>query len=54
MIEFSGKRETREAPAALLIPTWALVVLNVYFGIDATRTVEVAEKAAEALMGAAP
>jgi len=52
--EFSGKRETREAPAALLIPTWALVVLNVYFGIDATRTVEVAEKAAEVLMGAAP
>ncbi len=52
--EFPGDRETREAPAALLVPTWALVVLNVYFGIDATRTVGVAERAAEILMGAAP
>ncbi|MQA89025.1 MAG: monovalent cation/H+ antiporter subunit D family protein [Gemmatimonas sp.] len=41
----------REAPLSLLIPTWILVVVNVYFGVDATLTVEVAGRAAEALLG---
>ncbi len=43
-----------EAPVSLLAPTWALVVLNIYLGIDAGRTVGVAEQAARSLMGVAP
>jgi len=52
--DFPGGRDTREAPVALLAPTWALVALNVYFGIDATTTAAAAERAAAALMGAGP
>lgn len=48
--EFPGEEETREAPWTLLGPTWALVALNLYFGIDAARTVGIARQAAEALM----
>jgi multicomponent Na+:H+ antiporter subunit D len=40
-----------EAPLALLIPTWALVLANLYFGIDAQLTTGVATRAAEVLMG---
>ena len=43
-----------EAPYAMLIPTWALVVANFYFGINATFTHEVAASAARSLMGMAP
>jgi multicomponent Na+:H+ antiporter subunit D len=43
-----------EAPLALLIPTWVLIVANFYFGIDATFTSEVAGSAARSLMGIAP
>ena len=40
-----------EAPLSLLIPTWALVVLNFWFGIDASATTGVAQRAAELLLG---
>ncbi|MDH5589732.1 MAG: monovalent cation/H+ antiporter subunit D family protein [Gemmatimonadota bacterium] len=40
-----------EAPLSLLVPTWALVVANLYFGIDAKLTAGVAMRAAEALLG---
>jgi len=40
-----------EAPLALLIPTWVLVALNVYFGIDTRLTVGGATAAAQALLG---
>ena len=44
-----------EAPWRLLAPTWALVGANLYFGINAVRTAQVAERAAEVLMtGAGP
>ncbi len=43
-----------EAPLALLIPTWALIVANFYFGIDATFTIELAGSAARTLFGLAP
>jgi len=43
-----------EAPLSLLIPTWALVIANFWFGIDATATVGVAERAAELLLGVGP
>src|SRR5690606_7721128 len=42
----------REAPLSLLVPTWVLVAVNIYFGIDASFTVEIAGRAAEALLGA--
>ncbi len=43
-----------EAPILLLLPTWALVLANVYFGLDTDLTVGVAEKAAAILMGMQP
>ena len=43
-----------EAPLSLLLPTWVLIALNVYFGIETSLPVGVAEHAARALMGAGP
>ena len=43
--------ETREAPLALLLPTWALIIANLYFGIDTRLTVGVAQQAAQWLLG---
>ncbi len=48
--EFQGEGEPGEAPWMLLWPTWVLVILNLYFGIDAGRTVGIARQAAEVLM----
>src|SRR5690606_36044757 len=47
-------RPVEEAPLGLLVPLWALVVANFYFGIDASFTTDVATRAAETLMGVAP
>ncbi len=52
--EFPHDEDTQEAPWALLIPMWALVLANVWFGIDARTTVASAEQAAQTLMGGAP
>lgn len=41
-----------EAPASLLVPTWVLVAMNVYLGIDAGRIIDVARQAADTLMRA--
>jgi len=46
--------EVNEAPMSLLIPTWALVIANIYFGIDASLTVDVAQRAAATLLGVQP
>ncbi len=43
-----------EAPAFLLVPTYALVFANLYFGLDTKLTVGVAEQAAQILMGMKP
>ena len=43
-----------EAPFALLLPTWLLILANIYFGIDTDLTVGVAQRAAEVLMGGGP
>ena len=43
-----------EAPLALLIPTWVLILANFYFGIDGTFTIELAGNAARALIGIVP
>jgi multicomponent Na+:H+ antiporter subunit D len=42
-----------EAPLALLLPTWVLVGLNFWFGIDTRVTVGIAERAATMLFSAA-
>ncbi len=44
----------REAPLAMLVPTWALVLTNLWFGVHATFTVGVASRAARFLVGGAP
>ena len=44
-------RKVEEAPLGYLIPTWILIGASVYFGIDATRTVDVARAAAAVLLG---
>ena len=44
-------RTVREAPLSLLIPTWILVLANLYFGIDAKLTAGVALQAARMLLG---
>ena len=43
-----------EAPILLLVPTWGLVLANLYFGIETDLTVGVAEKAASILAGMQP
>lgn len=39
----------KEAPMLLLVPTWALVFANIYFGVNTELTVGVAERAAQVL-----
>ncbi|MGY6553706.1 MAG: monovalent cation/H+ antiporter subunit D family protein [Wenzhouxiangella sp.] len=46
----AGAPMVREAPLALLIPTWIVVGLNFYFGIDTRLTVGASTAAAEALI----
>jgi len=46
-----GALEREEAPLALLVPTWALILANLYFGIDARITAGAAERAAAVLFG---
>jgi multicomponent Na+:H+ antiporter subunit D len=46
-----GRESAKEAPLGLLLPTWALILANLYFGIDASLTSGVASRAAEALLG---
>ena len=41
--------DVKEAPLLLLIPTWALVIANIYFGLNTELTVGVAQQAAQAL-----
>ena len=48
------KDDVREAPLLLLIPTWALILANIYFGVDTDLTVGVVHRAAELLMGVSP
>ena len=49
-----GQPDVTEAPIALLLPTWLLILANVFFGINTDLTVGVAQRAAQVLMGGAP
>ncbi len=46
-------RKAREAPLSLLVPTWILVLANIYFGIDTRLSVDTAIAAARTLLAAA-
>lgn len=41
----------KEAPLALLLPMWALVLANLYFGIDTAVTIEVSQTIVKSLTG---
>ena len=45
--------EVVEAPLSMLLPTWVLVLANLYFGIHTDLTVGLAQRAALALIGGA-
>jgi multicomponent Na+:H+ antiporter subunit D len=40
-----------EAPPGMLLPLWALILANLYFGVDTSLTVGVAMRAADWLLG---
>ena len=44
----------QEAPLSLLLPTWVLIVANLYFGIHTRLSVGIASKAAAVLIGQSP
>lgn len=46
-----GSAVVTEAPLSLLVPTWALIAANIYFGIDASFTAGVATRASLSLLG---
>lgn len=43
------KKKVQEAPAALLIATWLLIVANIYFGLDTDLSVGLSQHAAQQL-----
>jgi len=49
-----GRPAIAEAPLSMLIPMWLLAGAAVWFGIDATTTLDVARGAAQSLLGATP
>jgi multicomponent Na+:H+ antiporter subunit D len=40
-----------EAPPGMLLPLWALILANLYFGVDTSLSVGVAMRAADWLLG---
>jgi multicomponent Na+:H+ antiporter subunit D len=46
-----GRVKVREAPLLMLLPTWALVLANIYFGVDSRLTLGMAGAAASQLLG---
>ncbi len=50
----SAQAKVEEAPLLMLVPLWMLVAASVYFGLDTSLTVGVAERAAETLLGSGP
>ena len=46
----SSNAVPREAPLSMLLPTWALIIANLYFGIDSSLTTTAAAQAAQCLL----
>jgi len=51
--EPEGDNAFREAPLSMLLTLWLMAGLSIYFGIDATGTLDIAMDAAESLMNGA-
>ncbi len=49
--ESDAAAKIAEAPLSMLIPTWVLIGASIYFGIDTSLTLGVAERAAQHLLG---
>jgi len=49
--ERDGEVKIDEAPLSMLIPTWVLIGASIYFGINTSLTLGVAERAAKLLLG---
>ncbi len=49
-----GRETVQEAPWTFLAPVWALVLANIYFGIDTRLSVQVAQAASQSLFGINP
>ncbi len=47
-------QDVREVPASMLIPTWLMIAMVIWLGIDTTLTVGLAGRAAATLFGVAP
>jgi multicomponent Na+:H+ antiporter subunit D len=47
----NGEVKIDEAPLSMLIPTWVLIGASIYFGINTSLTLGVAERAAKLLLG---
>jgi multicomponent Na+:H+ antiporter subunit D len=45
--------QVKEAPAAMLIPVWLLIGINLYIGVDASLVTGIASRGAEILIGQA-
>jgi multicomponent Na+:H+ antiporter subunit D len=43
--------DVKEAPLSLVVSTWILIGASIFFGVNATLTVNLAQKAAHALLG---
>ncbi len=41
----------KEAPLSMLIPVWVIIFANIYFGINASLTTDIAQQAAVYLIG---
>ena len=48
----AGVADVKEAPLSMIVPMGLLAAANIYFGINTELTVDLAERAAHALMGA--
>ena len=44
-------KNANEVPLSMLVPTWILALAAIYFGTDATTTLNLAHTAAQQLMG---
>jgi len=40
-----------EAPLSMLIPVWVIIIANIYFGVNASFTTDIAQQAAVYLLG---
>ena len=49
-----GRAPVKEAPASMLLPTWLLIGASIVFGVWATLPVDLARRAAQALLGGGP